>query len=156
MRNNFILPPTLTATAPGSAPGSYTAPYVFFQAGGKAERRTAQGEFEFDLLPFAYQNSGIIYTTVDDETIGDLALPVFGYNVNSDTYWTNYSLNGETPNESDYSHLEAIANIFFPSTAPLVVHGVNVYGYGKIGDNATFTATIYGFDAEMNLSLIHI
>ena len=47
MRNNFILPPTLTATAPGSAPGSYTAPYVFFQAGGKAERRTAQGEFEF-------------------------------------------------------------------------------------------------------------
>ncbi len=24
------------------------------------------------------------------------ALPVFGYNVNSDTYWTNYSLNGET------------------------------------------------------------
>lgn len=153
MRNNFILPPTLTATAPGSAPGSYTAPYVFFQAGGKAERRTAQGEFEFDLLPFAYQNSGIIYTTVDDETIGDMALPVFGYNVNSDTYWTNYSLNGETPNESDYSHLEAIANIFFPSTAPLVVHGVNVYGFGKIGDNATFTATIYGFNAEMNRDL---
>ena len=57
------------------------------------------------------------------------------------------------PNESDYSHLEAIASIFFPSTAPLVVHGVNVYGYGKIGDNATFTATIYGFDAEMNRDL---
>ena len=36
MRNNFIAPPTLTAVAQHTSPGSYTAPYVFLQAGGKA------------------------------------------------------------------------------------------------------------------------
>ena len=94
MRNNFFYPPTLTASAPNSTPGSYTAPYVYFQAGGKVERTLNDGtEFEATLFPFALNNSGFTFITCDDETIGDNAIPVFGYNNHTDQYWLNYSLN---------------------------------------------------------------
>ncbi|MDE6612175.1 MAG: choice-of-anchor J domain-containing protein, partial [Muribaculaceae bacterium] len=150
MVNNFYFPPTLKASVPGALPGTYTSPYAVLQAGGKPERKLADNsKLEVDLLPFAPQTSGAIYTTVDDPVVGDLALPVFGYNVNTDRYWLNYSLNGEEPNESDFSHLEGIANLIFPNAAPLVVHGVNIYGFGKIGADASLTATIYAMDSEM-------
>ena len=56
---------------PGSAPGSYTAPYVFFQAGGKADAPHRSGRIRVRPAAVRIPELGIIYTTVDDETIGD-------------------------------------------------------------------------------------
>lgn len=151
MRNNFFYPPTLTASAPNSTPGSYTAPYVYFQAGGKVERTLNDGtEFEATLFPFALNNSGFTFITCDDETIGDNAIPVFGYNNHTDQYWLNYSLNGAEPMEGNYSHLEGIANLFMATEAPLVVNGITAFGWGKVDPEAEFTATIYALDSEMS------
>lgn len=150
-KNNLFYPPTLKATAPNTTPGSYTAPYAYFQAGGKAELTLNDGhEFKPTLLPFSFQNLGLAMVTVDDPQIGDLAIPVFGHNANTNQYWLNYSLNGEEAQEGDYSHLEGIANIFFASEAPLVVNGLTVHGFGQVDPEAEFTATIYGLDENMS------
>lgn len=154
MRNNFFYPPTLNATAPNATPGSYQSPYFYFQAGGKVERPLNDGTmFEGTLMPFAFQNSGITFIAVDDETIGDQAIPVFGHNRNSDKYWLNYSLNGEEAIEGDHARLEGIANLFFANEAPLVVNGINVYGWGQIGADAELTATIYAVNSEMSTEI---
>lgn len=150
-RNNLYYPPTLTASAEYATPGSYTAPYALFQAGGKAETTLSDNSnFEACLLPFNMIEQGIGMLTVDDATIGDMSIPVFGHNVNTDQYWLNYSLNGEPANPGDFSHLLGIANLIWPTTdAPLVVNGVNVYGYGKIANDAELKVTIYGISESM-------
>lgn len=148
MKNNLFYPPELNATAPKATAGSYTSPYNFFQAGGKAEYSLKDGELNMSLLPFSYRSRGLAITTVDDETIGDNAIPVFGYNSNADRYWLNYSLPNDEPAEGMYSKLEGIANVLFPSEAPLVVNGLTVFGFGKIADDAEFTATIYALNEE--------
>lgn len=154
MRNNLYEPVSLTATAPHAVPGIKTSPYIYLQAGGKPERTLNDAtEFEADMLPFPQQILGLTMTTIDDAAIGDNALPVFGYNVNVDKYWLNYSLNGSEPDDTNFSHLIGISNILLPSEAPLVVNGVNVYGFGQIGDDVEFTATIYGMNADMEASL---
>lgn len=150
-RNNFFLPPMLTATAPMATPASYQAPYAYFQAGGKPERTLQDGtEFAPTLLPFGYNASGLTAVMIDDSKIGDMALPVFGHNANTDRYWLNYSLNGEEAIEGNYSHLEGIANLLMPTAAPLVVRGVNVYGNGRFAKDARFAVTIYGVNEEMS------
>lgn len=149
MRNNFFYPPILNASAPNATPGSYQAPYTYFQAGGKFERPLNNGTvFEGTLLPFGVNASGITMVTCDDETIGDPAIPVFGYNANTNQYWLNYSLNGEEKIDGDYSRLEGIANLFWASKAPIVVNGITAYGWGKVNPDAEFTATIYGVNSE--------
>ncbi len=72
-------------------------------------------ELNVSLFPFSFHDRGLAITTVDDESIGDSAIPVFGYNSNADRYWLNYSLNGEEPIDGIYSKLEGIANVLFPS-----------------------------------------
>lgn len=150
-KNNFFYPPVLTATAPYATPGSYSSPYAYFQAGGKAERTLNDGsEFLPSLIPFNFHDRGLAMVTVDDPQIGDPAIPVFGYNVNTNDYWLNYSLNGTEAIEGDYSRLEGISNIFFASGAPLVVNGMTLHAYGKVADDAEFTAIIYGLNEDMN------
>ena len=149
MRNNFFYPPTLTATAPGATPGSYTAPYTYFQAGGKMERTLNDGtEFTGTLLPFGVNERGITFVTCDDETIGDPSIPVFGHSEHTDLYWLNYTLNGNEPTPTDHSRLLGIANLFYASEAPIVVNGISAYGWGKVADDAEFKATIYGVNEE--------
>ena len=98
-------------------------------------------------MPFNFNQLGLTWTSVDDETIGDMAIPVFGYNSNVDRYWLNYSLNGQEPSASDYHRLEGIANMIWPSAAPLVVNGVTVNAWGSIGEGAEITASIYAMEA---------
>lgn len=151
MRNNFFYPPTLTANVPGCTPGTFTAPYDFFQAGGKPEYKFNSGEeFSANLLPFDFQNAGLGYTVVDDPEIGDPIIPVFGYNLHTDEYWLNYSLNGETALEGNFSHLIGIANLIWPTAAPMVVNGVTVYGMGQIGADVELKATIYALNEELS------
>lgn len=150
-KNNLFYPPVLKASAPHATPGSYSSPYAYFQAGGKAERTLTDGsEFLPTLLPFNFHNLGVAMATVDDPQIGDPAIPVFGHNVNSNSYWLNYSLNGTEAIEGDYSRLEGISNIFFASGAPLVVNGMTLHAFGKVADDAEFTAIIYGLNEEMS------
>ncbi len=149
-KNNFVAPPVLEATTEDGGFGNYQASYSYFQAGGKPEITFNDGtDFEVSLFPFDIYESGIGITTVEDDQIGDMGIPVFGYNKNVDQYWLNYTLNGAEPMEGDYSHLIGIGNLFMPSEeAPLVVNGITVYGYGKIADDAELTATIYGLDSD--------
>lgn len=143
MKNNFYLPPTLTASAPGATTTSFTAPYSLFQAGGKAEHTLSDGEFEATLFPFGINELSAARLTISDDDLGAWALPVFGYDSHSNAYWLKYSLNGADPNPSDFARLEGIANVFCPSEAPLVVNGLTVYGFGAINADAELTASIY-------------
>lgn len=150
-KNNFFYPPVLHASAPNASQASYASPYLYFQAGGKPERTLNDGsEFEASLIPFGFNNLGISMVMLDDEQIGDPAIPVFGHNANTDQYWLNYSLNGSEQMEGDYSRLEGIGNIFFATEAPLVVNGLTVHGWGLIDADAELTAVIYGLDEEMS------
>lgn len=151
-KNNFKNPPTLNASAPGAAPAAFSAPYLYFQAGGKAEITFNDGsEFDGSLLPFCYQDLGLTFITCEDSEAGMGSIPVFGYDENKfvDSYWLKYSLNGQAPTETDYSRLTAFGNLFMPSDAPLVVNGLTLYAFGQIEPEAELTATIYGLNAEM-------
>lgn len=149
--NNFIAPPVLNASAPMSAPASYSAPYLCLQAGGKPTITFNDATtLEPTLFPFAPHFTDITYITCDDEEIGDNAIPVFGYNNHTDQYWLNYSLNGSEAAETDYNRLEGIANLFMPTEAPLVVSGISAYGWGKVAPDAEFKATIYALDSDMS------
>lgn len=145
MKNNLFYPPTLTASAPGTATTSFTAPYALFQAGGKAERTLADGtEFNASLFPFGYNDLGIARLTANDDDLGAWALPVFGHDIHSDAFWLNYSLNGNEANPTDYARLEGIANLFYaPKDVPLVVNGLSIYGFGAMDADAELTASIY-------------
>lgn len=148
-KNNLYSPPTLKATAPGCAPGSYTAPYSYFQAGGKFEVAAVEGDLTGCLLPFAPNRQGLARIIVTDDAQGAIAVPVFGYDKNTDQYWLNYTLNGSEAKEGDYSHLIGIGNAFFASEdAPLVVNGLSIYGWGAIDNDAELTATVYGLNSE--------
>lgn len=150
-RNNWYQPPTLRASAPGASDGEYTAPYTYLQAGGKAEYLFSDGElWETGLLPFDHNSEGTTFTILDDETIGDSAIPVFGHNANTDQYWLNYTFSSGdyTPDEGDYVHLTAIMNYLFPASAPLVVDGVHVLGVGQITDAAEFKIEIVPLSDE--------
>lgn len=155
-RNNLFYPPILNASAPGAVPGSYQADYAYFQAGGKFEFKFNDGSSidNGDLFIFDAQKYGMATTILDDEDIQDSNISIFGQSMHTDQYWLNYSLNGEDANASDYAHLIGIANYLFPSAAPLVVNGINVYGKGKFGPDVELKAEIYRlgedfvFDAE--------
>jgi len=153
-RNNLFYPPTLNATAPMSSPGSYTAPYDYFQAGGKFECKFSNGlMMEGSFFPFNYKLLDVTMITLNDDVLGAMALPVFGHDANTDDYWLKYSLDGDLSDrqDGDFNKLVGIANLLFPTTAPLVVNGVTLYGYGKgIADDAEFTATIWALNEEMS------
>ena len=141
-RNNFVYPPVLNASAEGASPGSYSMPVTYLQMGGKPEFSSGGNLYEFGLLPFDLNNDGFGILTIDAEEIGDPALPVFGYSVNSDLYWLTYTLNGEKPSEGDEVKVTSILNFIYAPTAPLVVTGVHVNGFGTMNENAEFKIEI--------------
>lgn len=153
IRANLHNSPTLNATAPGVAPASFTSACKYFQAGGKANATqvTDDGNTEFKpcLFPFGINEQGLTRVSVMDDSQGAYSVPVFGYNEFTNTYWLNYSLNGEKPMDGNYSHLIGIANLFFPSSeASLVVNGISVYGWGRMDDDVELTATIYSINSD--------
>lgn len=148
--NNFFKPHTLTASATGCAPTSFTAPYIALQAGGKAEITYNSGEYhEFSLMPFDQYTKDIHYILCEDTKEGVENIPVFGHDADGsvDDYWLKYSLGDEEAGPDDYSHLIGIGNFFMPSEAPLVVNGLTLYAYGLLDPDAEITAKIYALDA---------
>ena len=150
--NNFHTAPTLNATATGAAPASYTSACSVFQAGGKAEINFEDGSpFAPCLFQFGINEQDMTRVSVMDDSQGALSVPVFGHNEFTNTYWLNYSLNGEKPMDGNFSHLIGIANVFFPSTeSSLVVNGISVYGWGRMSDDVELTATIYSLNSELS------
>lgn len=150
IKNNLFPTPVLRAEADHAVPVEYQAPFAMIQAGGAAEYATGNTDYRFTTLPFNLQDLDLSVTTVNDSKVGDMAIPVFGYNgANTDQYWLNYSLNGAPEFEGDFSHLIAIGNLYYPENdAPLVVHGGNVYGFGQISDNAQLTMSIRAISEE--------
>lgn len=151
--DNLYPSPVLRAEAVNCAPSEFQAPYRYFQAGGKPGVPLNDGsDYSLTMLPFSVQQLGLSMLTVDDYTIGALSIPVFGHNANTDQYWLNYSLNGNEEIPGDYSHLLGIANLIWPvNDAPLVVKGVNVYGYGQIAADAELKVTIYGINSDLSI-----
>ncbi len=151
--NNLYYPPTLKAEMNSATPSEYQAPYVYFQAGGAPGLDLEDGTvFDPCLIPFNHHLLGVARTTVEDAEAGDKAVPVFGYDANTDKYWLEYALDGQEAQPGDYSKLEGIGNLFIPdSHMPAIVYGTDIYGFGQITDDAELTATVYALNSEMSL-----
>lgn len=152
-RNNLYYPPVLIAEAEGATPGSYSMPVTYMQAGGKPEFMVtfndgSRGLMDFGLLPFNAQTDGYGITLIDAPSVGDMALPVFGYNRNSNKYWLDYTLNGSEPSEGDDVKMVAILNFIYAPTAPMVVSGVHVNAFGNMEDDAELKIEIIACDEE--------
>jgi len=154
--NNWFYAPILHASAPGATPGSYQAPYSYFQVGGKPERYVNTGKTEpelidFGLVPFDSNIHGFGFVAMEAD-FGEPSTPIFGYDSNVDDWWLNYTLGGsmEDAMEGDHVYVEAIMNMIFPGTAPMVITGANILAKGQISPEAEFKFEIIGLDENMS------
>ena len=169
-RNNVYSTPVLTGKADKMAETSFSLP-GFVQAGGRGEyeiRYTDQVEGQPDS---EWLQLGL---TVADpflegtSTCADITVPYFGYNQESDRYWTckafditsqEYDKNYRG-DKNNWSHLESYANFFYNTTgAPIVIEGIRTNGYGRgyglngtFSSDAEFTAEIYLIDDDFVVS----
>lgn len=147
-RNNLYYAPVLNASAPGASDGSFTINSPYIQAGGRADFVSNGIEYNFGLLPFNINETDYGFTLIDDENIGDPAIPVFGHNVNTNKYWLWWRFNGETPDPDSDVQLDAILNFLCAPSAPLVIEGLHLLATGKIQNNPEFKAEIIPLSEE--------
>ncbi len=102
----------------------------------------------FGLIPYPQNLDKNTVLIVDDDAVGDMALPVFGHNANVDKYWLNYTLNGDEAEEGDEVRLNGFCNMFYAPGKPLVVTGAHALALGKITDQANFRCDIYALTDE--------
>ena len=150
-RNNWYEFPVLTATSATTAaePFSYQG---FFQAGGK-------GEFELTIKDddgtITKETLNLGLTVPDAYTEGtttwaDLTVPYFGYNNESDRFWSRDMLGEDyVPDDPDnWKHLEKIGNYHYSPESPIVIYGARINAYGKINRNGIkMKAEIYLLNA---------
>ena len=143
-RNNLYDMPVLTASDDKFADTEFTYPYLL-QAGGKGEYE----RYYTDTQDKEVINLGLGVVdpmTEGTATYADIALPYFGYNNESDRYWTDIMLNGDkdfSMDENTYCKLLKNGNLFYATDAPLVITGVHTNGYGRVSRNAVFKAEIF-------------
>ncbi len=144
--------PALNATAYHRADANYNSPVGYFQVGGAPYSPDDNyGQLDFTLFQFPMIHNDVGYLSVRHDKRGAWGVPVFGHNEFTNDYWLDYCLNGEEPMEGNYAHLTGIGNVFFAADdAPLVVRGMQVYGWGRIYKEAELTGTIYALDSEMH------
>lgn len=137
-RNNMYYNPVLRASAQGATDGSFTVDAAYLQAGGRADFEINNGMntemYHFGMLPFNVATTELGVTVIDDETIGDSAIPVFGHNVNSDRWWLNFKTQGD-PSEGDDVKVTALLNFMAAPAAPLVIEGVDMLALGQIEES---------------------
>lgn len=144
-RNNLHKMPVLYGEAPNASLTSFTYSN-FLQAGGR-------GEYEIHYTDVDQKEVLQLGLTVADpytegtQTYADIALPYFGYNVESDYYWSRYCFQGQQDENNWAKHIK-IANLFFANDAPIVIEGVRANGYGQVTRNTKFTAEIYLLDED--------
>ncbi len=151
---NLYEAPVLRAEAEHAVPTEFQGGYQLLQAGGRPNTTLTDGTvIEPTVFPFNLQQLGLGTIRVMDDNIGDMSIPVFGYNTNSDAYWLSYSFGGDASDAapSDYSHLIATCNLILPTNdAAMVVKGLNVYGFGLISPDAELKAGIYGIGSDFS------
>ena len=156
--------PVLTATGKNLSESSYKLP-GFLQVGGMATTNIS-----FDNVPVRYDFGLSVADpyTEGTSTYADITVPYFGYNTESDRYWTTYTFDitnaeydqnyrNDPNNKAELTHY---ANMYYTSEAPIVINGIrsNGYGYGTgfLGNmaGAEFKAEIYmmkdSFDEDGN------
>ncbi|MCH5221214.1 MAG: hypothetical protein J1F05_02645 [Muribaculaceae bacterium] len=139
-RNNMYHYPVLSASSAGTAPDSFTYG-GFIQAGGRGEYE----RYFTDTKDYEVVDLGL--TIIDPWTEGsatyaDLALPYFGYNHESDRYWSQRTF-GDEYDDDNWSHLVRIGDLFYSPDSPIVIDGIRTNAYGKVSRNAKFVAEIY-------------
>lgn len=134
--NNLYEFPVLTASSATTAPADFTYD-GYYQAGGDGSYKiNDEGELVNFGLTIADPNTEG-RTTYEDETV-----PYFGYNQESDNYWGSISL-GEDFGGSNWAKMETIGDFFYTPDSPIVINGVRLNAYGKVSQDAKFTAEIY-------------
>lgn len=141
-RNNLYEFPVLEGSSAATSPDEFTYP-GFYQAGGR-------GEYEIHYVDTdEYEVLQLGMTVADPWTEGtatwaDIALPYFGYNSNSDRFWSEECFGSDyVEGGKNWKHLEKVADFFYTPDVPIVVEGIRFNAYGKINRNAKFTAEIY-------------
>ena len=154
-RNNIYETPVLTGSGDMLASATYSLP-GFIQAGGRGEYQihyTDTDDYEWLQLGLTVADP----VTEGTRTYAYITVPYFGYNNESDRYWTKRAFEiTDQEYEADYrdnadnwSRLTRYANFFYTSDTPIVIEGIRTNGYGRgygIGGamtNAKFTAEIY-------------
>ncbi len=118
IRNNFYTAPTLTASTPGLADGTYQR-FNRLQAGGKAQYLSGEELTQFGMSAFDVGTEGIKYTKY-----GLNDIPLFGYSEYTDQYWTEYSFpDAEDRVDGNYAYVDGVMNIYQATDAPLVIDG---------------------------------
>lgn len=140
-RNNLYEMPSLSASADRYTSKSFAYNYLV-QAGGKGEYEryyTNTGETEIVDLGLTIVDP----MTEGSATYADIVLPYFGYNQESDRFWTEYTFGKGEGDDENWTHLEKYGNLFIPTNEPLVIEGVRANAYGRVSRNTKFTAEIY-------------
>lgn len=149
-RNNMYFYPTLKGVSSSTAEDEFTY-NGFFQAGGK-------GEFErhfIDTDEYETIDLGLVPIDIFAEgaaTWADIAVPYFGYNHESDRFWSRYTFGNDYKEDPDnWTHLEKIGEFFYTPDAPLVINGVRHNAYGKISRNVKMKAEIFPLNAAFQI-----
>lgn len=139
-RNNIYSMPTLIGNADKHMETRFSYP-DFLQAGGR-------GEYEIQYIDDGSRevlSFGLAIADPNTEgtvTYADISVPYFGYNQESDRFWSE-TVFGEDAGENAWAKLVRIADLFYTSTAPIVIEGVRINAFGKVSRDACFTAEIY-------------
>ena len=154
-RNNLYTMPELTGAGEFLSDTKFSLP-GFVQAGGRAEYEihyTDDDEYEVLQLGMSVADP----VTEGTQTYADITVPYFGFNLESDRFWTChvFGLTGAEydkdyrDSKEDWSKLTHYANFFYTSDAPLVIDGIRTnaygrgYGFGGALTGAKFKAEIY-------------
>lgn len=164
IRNNLYTMPELTGSGEFFSDTNFALP-GFIQAGGRAEYQihfTDTDEYEVLQLGMTVADP----VTEGTRTYADITVPYFGFNKESDRYWTcrvfNIGVNEYEKNyrdsKEDWSKLTHYASFFYTTDAPLVIEGIRTNGYGRgygIGGTLTgakFKAEIYFLSDDFEIS----
>lgn len=142
--NNLYYMPVLNGEAPGYSAGSYTRG-KYLQSGGKGQFFSADASGNTSIIDFGL--TVIDPATEGTTTVADAGQPVFGYSVEVDRIWSEYTF-GEDSDENNYVKLTSYMDYFFPSEYPMVIHGVHAPAFGRVKDGVRFKAEIVPLSDE--------
>lgn len=157
-RNNIYDTPVLTGSGDKYSTTQYSHP-GFVQAGGRGEYQiywTDTNEYEWLQLGLTVADPQVEYTS----TYAEIAVPYFGYNQESDRFWTTRTFditNAEydrdyANSKENWSELQKYGNLYYTTEQPIVIENIRTIAYGSIKGNAKFKAEIYFLSDDYEVS----
>lgn len=138
--DNTYTAPVLHGGGAAYAPASVKH-HDFLSIGGKPalliqmEGDAAAQTVNFGACPVDFARDG--YTTAADWWTG---MPTFGYDSNSDDYWTNYTF--PEGGDANWVRMTKIINILATPDAPMIIRGGWLPAFFTCTDDAEFTMTV--------------